>query len=266
MRIFFSAIFTVIFFAKISFAALPFVTDDAAVGYKNQVLLETYTENWHSPSKQGNPSAETLGQYLGFSYGLLNNFEISSGALASYDFGDHAPTLSNPFFQMKSVLYHSDVPEIPNIAVSVGYVHKSGSGLYYDNATNAYVLGIATASYFKDKLHVHFNAGAKSSYNINQAKNVHRAQLGLGIDLALYKDIRLVAESYNGAPNSPRDSPGYFNSYQAGLKWVKSDIVSFNILYGTQPTFIGYGANNQSLYRQTNWIQFGMRKIIDDVF
>ncbi len=267
MKKFSQLFFVIIFFAKSSFAALPFVTDDAAVSHQNQVLLETYTENWRVPSKQGNDSANTLGQYLGFSYGVLNNFEMSAGALASYDLNAHSPTLSNPFLQMKSVLHHSKIPEIPTIAVSAGYVNKSGSGLYYDNATDVYLVGIATSRFFDDELLIHVNSGPKASYNIDQQKNVHRMQLGIGFDAALInKDIRLVAESYNGAPNSPRDSPGYFHSYQVGLKWVKSAHVSFNILYGSQPTFTGYDANNKSFYRNTEWVQFGMRKVIDDVF
>lgn len=267
MRNFFRLFFVIIFLAKSSFAALPFVTDDAAVGNQNQLLLETYTENWHVPSKQGNAAAKTLGQYAGFSYGVLSNFEISAGALASYDFNNHAPTLSNPFLQMKSVLHRSKIPEIPTIAISAGYVNKSGRGLYYDNATDVYLMGIATSRFFEDGLVIHVNSGPKASLNIDQHRNVQRMQLGIGFDAALInKDIRLVAESYNGAPNSPRDSPGYFHSYQVGLKWVKSPHVSFNILYGSQPTFTGYDANNKSFYRDTQWIQFGMRKVIDDFF
>ena len=61
------------------FAALPFVTDDAAVSDKNQLLLETYTESWHLPKKSDSASANLLGQYLGFSYGVLKNFEMTTG-------------------------------------------------------------------------------------------------------------------------------------------------------------------------------------------
>lgn len=47
-------IFAAIFFVKstVVFAALPFVTDDAAVGNQNQALIETYTEAWHLPKKK----------------------------------------------------------------------------------------------------------------------------------------------------------------------------------------------------------------------
>ncbi len=77
------------------------------------------------------------------------------------------------------------------------------------------------------------------------------------------KNIRLIAESYNGAPNSPRDSDGYFNSYQMGIKFIKNDSLSFHILYGTQPTFAGYNIGYNSLYRQTQWIQLGVRKVLN---
>ena len=114
---------------------------------------------------------------------------------------------------------------------------------------------------------MHVNAGKKASYDLPIGGHIQRTQLGVAIDAALMrKDWRFFAESFNGAPNSPRDSPGYFHSYQTGIKWNKSDSLAFNILYGSQPTFAGYDDGHSSLYRRTRTIQFGVRKAIDNLF
>ena len=91
-------------------------------------------------------------------------------------------------------------------------------------------------------------------------------QLGIAIDAAFFrKDVRLFVEGFNGAPNSPRDSPGLFHSYQAGFKFITKSSWGFHILYGNQPTFNGYDGDMMT-YRRTSWIQFGVRKAIDDIF
>ena len=50
-------------------AALPFVTDDAAIANKDQLLIEAFAERWHLPKKGESESTNMLGQYLGLSYG-----------------------------------------------------------------------------------------------------------------------------------------------------------------------------------------------------
>lgn len=270
MRKIFGVIFFMIIFAKNACAGLPFVTDDSAVSNPNQLLLETYTEFWRLPNKKGVPGTKMIGQYLGFSYGLKQDLEITTGAILSYDLKDHTPSLSNPFIQLKHVVYHApqDRQYIPSVAISGGYVNKNGRGQYYDNASNSYLLAIATSHFFDNNVIMHVNSGLKSSYEIAQRSDEHRLHLAVGFDIAtVRKDIRLLLESYNGAPSSPRDSPGYFHSYQIGLKWVKHADTSFNITYGSQQTFSGYDiATNHAFYRHSNWVQFGMRTAFDDLF
>ena len=214
------------------------------------------------------PKTQMIGQYLGFSYGIKQDVEVTTGAIISYDLKDHTPSLSNPFLQLKTVVYRPSQEQkyIPNLALSAGYINKNGRGQYYDSAANSYFLGIATNRFFDNNLIVHVNSGIKSSYEIVRHKDEHRLHLGVGFDIAtIRKDIRLLLESYNGAPASPRDSPGYFHSYQIGVKWLKHEDTSFNITYGSQPTFIGYDAANE-VHRRTNWVQLGMRIAFDDTF
>lgn len=266
-KIFFCSFLVLFIGSNSTFAALPFITDDAAVSDKNQLLLETYTESWHLPKKAGSTSANLLGQYFGFSYGAFKNFEVTTGAMSAYDFSEHRSSFSNPLLQIKSVISHSEKSEIPDVAMSFGYVNKNGRGQYYDTATNSYLMALATTKFFDEDLIIHANSGLKASYNIDEQKKLYRMQLGVGIDAALIgKDVRVLAESYNGSPNSPRDSPGFFHSYQFGFKFVKSADASFNILYGSQPTFVGYDANNDMIHRRTSWVQFGFRKAFGDVF
>ena len=156
---------------------------------------------------------------------------------------------------------------MPSIAMSGAYVNNNGKGQYYDHATNYYLLGIATSKFFDNNLIVHINYGPKASYDLSTGKSYERMQLGIAFDAALMrKDIRFTNEIFNGAPNSPRDSPGLFHSYQTGFRWIKSSDLAFHILYGNQPTFMGYDENNNMTYRRTSWVQVGIRKVIDDIF
>ncbi len=259
MRIF--LILFTIFFAQNSFAALPFVTDDAGIASPKQLILETFVERWSLPAKaEADKGASRLyGPYLSFSYGLSRRLEFSFANMVSYNVIDKSTSFMNPIFQLKTKIFESKNPATPMIAIDWGYVNKNGSGEYFDPATNFYAIAALTSRFLDDNLMVHVNVGKKASYDI-LANHLIRTHLGVAFDMAVFhKDIRLVLESYNGAPNSPRDSPTYFRSRQIGAKWLKSDAQSFYIIYGEQPTFTEYDSTGHSLYRNTNWVQVGMR-------
>ncbi len=248
-------------------AALPFVTDDAGIANKNQLQIEAFSERWHLP-KKGNSNAATLsGNYLGLSYGVGKNLEATVGSLVGYDFTAHSAAFMNPILQLKTIINEPKNQAKPTIAMSFGYVNRNGSGQYYDTANNFYLLGIATSRFFNKKLVIHVNAGPKASFDTGNGRNVYRLQLGIAADMALLRDdLRFIVESFNGAPNSPRDSSGYFHSYQVGFRWLKSDSLAFHILYGTQPTFMGYDAYQNLTFRNSNWVQIGVRKSIENLF
>ena len=253
---------------SLSFAALPFVTDDAAIANPNQLLIEAFTETWKLPQKGDSEKTRMYGQYLGFSYGAAQNLEVTIGGLAGYDSKLKSAAYMNPVLQMKTIALRPNLknPAIPSIAFSTAYVNNSGRGQYYDPARNYYLMGIATSKFFDDDLIIHVNYGPKASYDIDGHKSYKRMHLGVALDTAFFrKDVRLFAESFNGAPNSPRDSPGLFHSYQTGFKFIAPNAWGFHILYGNQPTFNGYDENNAMSYRRTSWIQFGVRKAIDNL-
>lgn len=229
--------------------------------------LEAYSEYWHVPQKQNQELGNLAGGYLGSSYGVTKNLELTLGGLVGYNFHNSNVALSNPIFQAKTMVFKSRNLAIPSIALEAGYVDKHGRDQYFDSATNTYALGVATSKFLDGDLVVHVNSGVKSSHNIDQKSNFTRLHLGVAFDVALTSDqVRFIAESYNGTPNSPRDSPGFFRSYQVGFRFIKSPNLSFHILTGSQPTFAGYDTNNEMFYRRTQWLQIGMRKIIDDLF
>lgn len=254
-------------FVNNSFAALPFVTDDAMIQNLNQLGIETFTENWRIPA-EGNvqkEKSELYGQYLSFSYGLFKHFEITTGGMVGYDAKEKSTAFSNLIFQLKTKLFEGNKPILPSVALDLGYVHNSGSGQYYDPATNFYAIIATTHRMLNDSFIIHINIGDKASYQIPTG-NMHRLHLGIGFDIAIPIDgVRMIVESYNGSPNSPRDSQGYFHSYQVGCKFAKSDTLSFHVLYGSQPTLIRYNANNDMVFRRTNWVQFGIRKVINNL-
>ncbi len=249
-------------------AALPFVTDDAAIQNKGQFAIETFTEGWYIPPHPitGGSSSSLYGQYISGSYGISKHFEATVGGMIGYDLMQHSNTYSNLIFQVKAkILEINHASNIPGIAIDFGYVTKSGKGEYYDNAENFYVIGAATKYFFNGYLITHLNIGAKASYRLNIPDgNIIRPHVGIGFDVAPFvnKNIRMIVESYNGAPNSPRDSNGYFHSYQIGMKFIQNKTLSFHVLYGTQPTFAGYNSSYNPVYRQTQWIQFGIRKVL----
>lgn len=255
------ALFLILLLPQNALAALPFVTDDAGISQEKLLTIEEYNEYWHLPSKDNSQANTLFGQYLGLAYGAAKNLEISTSALISYDFSAHSMALSNPSVQFKRMAYVSADGSTPDFAMSAGYVNKNGMGQYYDPANNFYVLGIASKKFLNGDVLIHLNTGAKASFDISGHDNVYRPQLGIGFDIKLMKNVRILAESYNGAPNSPRDSPGYFHSYQCGFRFIRSETFSLNIMYGTQPTFLGYDGT-RSTYRQSEWVQFGMRKVV----
>lgn len=252
---------------KPSFAALPFVTDDASIADLGQVSIESFVENWRLPKRYDEDSANLIGTYFGGSVGVTKNLELTAGGLLGHNLTTDKLNVANPIFQAKSMVFRSDnESKIPSIAASIGYADRHGRDQYFDQANNVFALGIATSRFFDGDLVIHINSGFKGSYNIDQQRNFSRLHLGIASDTAITKKVRFIAESYNGAPNSPRDSDGYFKSYQVGFRFVKSSSTSFHILYGSQPTFLGYDENNRMLYRHSNWVQIGVRKVIDDLF
>lgn len=123
-----SKIFLLSFFtAKSVFAALPFVTDDAAILSFNQGSIEAFSEKWHLPERHDNPSAELFGQYVGLAYGARENLEVTVGGLAGYDFSDHRLNLMNPVLQLKSMVVEPVNPVIPSLAVSAAYVNPNNA-------------------------------------------------------------------------------------------------------------------------------------------
>jgi hypothetical protein len=250
-------------------AALPFVTDDAGIAKPNQLVVESFIERWTLPaSTQANRGASRLyGPYLSFSYGLNKHLEFSAASMASYNVIDHSTSFLNPILQLKTKIFESENKAIPAFSIDWGYVNKNGSGEYFDPATNYYAIGTTTSHLFDDNLIIHANFGKKASYDIEPGGHVIRTHLGVALDMAmLRKDFRLIVESFNGAPNSPRDSPSYFRSHQVGLRWIKAEDKVFYVVYGEQPTFTDYGDNGQKIYSSTNWVQVGMRLTFDDVF
>jgi hypothetical protein len=263
--------FLFLLFAPFSLhAALPFVTDDAGIADPNQLLIESFSEVWNLPRKGNNSAATLSGNYVGLSYGTNKNLEIAVGGLAAYDFSANSGSFMNPILQLKTVAFKPQkTSALPQIALSAGYVNKNGQGQYFDPASNTYLLAIATKKFFDEWLIMHVNIGSKASFDLGKNhKRIYRNQLGVAADIGLLrKDFRLIVESFNGAPNSPRDSAGYFHSYQVGFRFLKSDTLAFHILYGNQPTFMGYeNDSNTLLYRRSNWIQIGIRKAINDIF
>ena len=245
-------------------AALPFVTDDSNTQDPNQLAIETFAEKWDLPKKtENNKESTTLyGYFLSGSYGLSKNLELTMAANIGYDTKEEKTSFMNPILQLKTKIFEHQNPEIPAIAIDFGYANKNGSGEYFDPANNYYAIGTATSHLFNDKLVIHLNLGQKASFDIPNG-HIYRTHLGIAFDVALINKFRLVIESYNGAPNSPRDSPNFFHSYQAGIKWVKSDQLSIYTIYGSQPTYAGNNSNGTMLFRNTSWIQCGARIVFD---
>lgn len=252
---------------RVADAAIPFVTDDSFIQNKGQLAIETFSELWFIPQKNEANGATLIGQYLSGSYGVNEYLEITAGGLAGYDFQSRTPSYMNIILQAKTPIVDSkQYRYIPGIALSFGYVTKSGKGQYYDPATNLYIISAMTKHLFEETLIAHVNIGMKASYEIPiPSGNIIRPHIGIGLDFAPFgSKLRLILESFNGAPNSPRDSSGYFKSVQFGIRMVSSEVLSFHVLYGTQPTFVGYTGNEYaSVYRQTQWLQIGTRMVLN---
>ena len=176
--------------------------------------------------------------------------------MGGYQTQDVSASFMNPLLQLKAKVFEGK-NFVPSVAIDFGYIYKSGIGEYFDPATNYYAIAASTISL--QRLQIHANLGVKSSQDASYG-NITRPYVGIAFDFSPFKNekIRLIFERYNGAPNSPRDSSGYFQSYQIGAKFVQSSAISYHILYGQQPTFEGY-FNEKMEYFTTTWLQIGLR-------
>ena len=69
--------------------------------------LEAYSEYWHVPQKQNQELGNLAGGYLGSSYGVTKNLELTLGGLVGYNFHNSNVALSNPIFQAKTMVFKS---------------------------------------------------------------------------------------------------------------------------------------------------------------
>ncbi len=242
-----------LFVCSTSKAALPFVTDDAFIQKPKQLAIETFTEVWSVPD------AKIYGQYISLSYGFSNRLELTAGSMGGVQSSDKSLSLMNPLLQLKAKIFDGGTI-LPSLAIDFGYINKNGVGGYYDAATNYYAIAASTISI--KSLQIHTNLGVKSSFDIPSG-NMTRPHIGIAFDYPPFENekLHLIFESYNGAPNSPRDSDGLFKSYQLGVKIIKSQNVSYHALYGSQPTFEKY-EGKIAQYAITSWVQVGVRKAL----
>jgi hypothetical protein len=231
-------------------AVRPFVTDDARIIDQGQFTSEMWWESaWANGSHQ--PSVHLLA-------GVSVTQWLELTVAGSMDITERlGQDISNPVVQVKTLLLAAQDEGRPGLALSLGYVPYWGRGEAQTAGQSAYALLLVTQRFNHDRTLLHLNAGVTPSWTEGAGQRV-RPYAGLGIEQALWHfDWRGVAEVFTGDPFDPARS-GF--AAQAGLRWLKSDLWNFDLIFGAQPIV------NDRLRRTGDWefwAQIGVRITLD---
>jgi hypothetical protein len=250
-------IFSVIFFwAAItvkSYAVRPFITDDAAIALRRQILWET----WGMFDKYSGQHWTML------AYGLHKNFELSLGGVYGYDKpqpGRSEFSYALPVMQGK-FLFREIEPDklMPGIGFATGTALPAGKGALVPDP-GAYGFFTFSQCFGKEEtVTTHLNLGCNYVKGTDKYKFV--PYWGLGVQLKTYKGLHLVAEVISDDPYDPTpyDDKSAFKSLttglacQIGFRHFISENCQFDVETG------------QSFETKDFWIGVGLRFVITKI-
>jgi hypothetical protein len=231
-------------------AVRPFVTDDARIVDEGQITSET----WLETATDGGPWENSLHALAGTSVNQWLELSAVSSFGLDTGFGDD---ISNPVFQLKTLLLPAVEDGPVGVAVSVGYIPRLGHGPSYIEGDGAYAYGLITKRLNQDRLLLHTNFGLTGS-RTETAGDRLRPYGGAGAEIALWAfEWRWVAEVFTGDPFDPLRSDV---SSQWGLRWLHSDVFNFDLIAGWQPQV---DEKLERTGRDEFWVQLGVRIVFD---
>jgi hypothetical protein len=258
------AFFVVYFYPEAALAVRPFVTDDARVVYKGQVVTETYGG---LRMVNGDTPAFEARALQGMSF--TDRFELTAGGFG-FTYQDHQARPLDLLIQPKYVL-HSSLGAIPSLSVAAATLFPlSGNRQHWDGYAMAHLSWFlftpdADTDPYDNNLAIHFNLGIKSRYDAGPTTFQSKLYWAAGFEVItpMTREVRILGEIFNGDPFSYEEK---FPAFQTGFRWYKSPMVQIDLVFR--------GLRNGSLETQAptgtefapGWnytIQAGLRVLFD---
>ena len=245
-------------------AVRPFVTDDARIVYKGQVVTESY--GGITMVKGDRPAIEARSLQ---GLGITDRLELTAGGLG-FTYQDNQARPLDLLIQPKYVL-HSSLGAIPSLSVAAASLFPlSGNRQHWDGYAMAHVSWFlftpdADTDPYDNNLALHLNLGAKSRYDAGPATYQSKLYWAAGFEVVtpVSREVRFLGEIFNGDPFSYEEM---FPAFQTGFRWYKSSTVQLDMVFR--------GLRNSSLETQSptgvefspGWnytIQGGLRVLFD---
>ena len=245
-------------------AVRPFVTDDARIVYKGQLVSESYGGITMAEGEKPAIEARAL-QGLG----ITDRLELTAGGFG-FTYHDHQARPLDMLIQPKYVI-HSSLGMIPSLSVAAATLFPlSGNRQQWDGYAMAHLSWFLftpdpDTDPYDNNLAIHFNLGTKSRYDAGPATFQSKLYWAAGFEVVtpVTREVRFLGEVFNGDPFSFEEE---FPAYQAGLRWYKSSMVQFDMVVrgirrGSQETEALTGAEFSPGWNYT--IQVGLRMLFD---
>jgi hypothetical protein len=257
------AFFLVYFYPEAALAVRPFVTDDARVIYKGQVVAETYGGVTMVKGESPAYEARTLE-----GLGITDRLELTAGGFG-FTYQDHQARPLDLLIQPKYVL-HSSLGAIPSLSVAAATLFPlSGNQQHWDGYAMAHVSWFLftpdpDTDPYDNNLAIHLNLGQKSRYDAGPATYQSKLYWAAGFEVItpVTRDLRFLGEVFNGDPFSFEEE---FPAYQTGFRWYKTmvqlDLVFRGIRHGSLETQAPTGAEFAPGWNYT--MQVGLRMLFD---
>lgn len=257
------ASFAVCLYPETALSVRPFVTDDARVVYKGQVVAETYAGTTMVQGESPAYEARTLE-----GLGITDRFELTAGGFG-FTYQDNQARPLDLLIQPKYVL-HSSLGAIPSLSVAAATLFPlSGNRQHWDGYAMAHVSWFLftpdpDTDPYDNNLAIHLNLGAKSRYDAGQATYQSKLYWAAGFEVItpVTREVRFLGEVFNGDPFSFEEE---FPAFQTGFRWYKTmaqiDLVFRGIRHGSLETQAPTGTEFASGWNYM--MQIGYRMLFD---
>ena len=245
-------------------AVRPFVTDDARIVYKGQLVTETYGGTTIAKGEKPAFEARTLE-----GLGITDRFELTAGGFG-FTYQDNHTRPLDLLIQPKYVL-HSSLGAIPSLSVAAATLFPlSGNRQHWDGYAMAHVSWFlftpdAETDPYDNNLAIHLNLGAKSRYDAGPGTFQSKFYWAAGFEVItpVTREVRILGEIFNGDPFSFEEK---FPAFQTGFRWYKNPMVQIDLVFrglrnGSLETQAPTGAEFAPGWNYT--IQAGLRVLFD---
>lgn len=245
-------------------AVRPFVTDDARIVYKGQLVTESYGG---VTMVNGDKPAFEARSLQGMS--ITDRFELTAGGFG-FSYQDHQARPLDMLIQPKYVL-HSSLGAVPSLSVAAATLFPlSGNRQQWDGYAMAHLSWFLftpdpETDPYDNNLALHFNLGMKYRYDAGPTTFQSKLYWAAGFEVItpVTRELRILGEVFNGDPFSYEEK---FPAFQTGFRWYKSpmtqiDLVVRGLRNGSLETEALTGAEFASGWNFT--IQMGLRVLFD---